>query len=344
MSGGNNPVAGGVGGVWQTMSTQLRTLENANPGKGDKHVRGATTNGTALYVHGDKMHGIGSRQPKYQEGVRQIKAALDQEFGAGFGDFAFKQLGKEKGFFSASPDKGLKLKDVGKLDQIVADYGTKHQAVQNDPMFQTMGAKEFFGLLANVEKCIAKASPQAQADANRLSDLQKVAIHGYTNTDTCYVLNRELRAADGDRSGLSDYGKAYIQHIEDGLKALPAPNPAHYDSHEGQVMVYRGVKHLPGSVDQGLKDGKAVTEQAFTSTSASSDKNFHGSYQFTITLAPQTAGRDVSAFSPHDEKEVLFPPGTRFDVVKREGDADFLGIGMEASTGVVVTMRERAGG
>jgi hypothetical protein len=58
----------------------------------------------------------------------------------------------------------------------------------------------------------------------------------------------------------------------------------------------------------------------------------------------QTTGRDVSAFSPHDEQEVLFPPGTRFDVVSRHGDADILGIGMEASTGVDIVMRERVGG
>jgi hypothetical protein len=337
----------GGGGAWQAMSTQLHALENANQGKGDKHVRG-TTNGTPIYVHGDQRHGIGSRQPKYQEGVRQIKAALDQEFGAGFGDFAFKQLGKSKGFFSVSPEKGLKLKDIGKLDQIVADYGAKHQAVRNDPMFQTMGAQTFFKLLGDVEKCIGKASPQAQLDANQLTDLQKVAIHGYTCTDTCYALNRMLREAGGDRSGLSPYGQAYIQHIEDGLNALPRPNPNDYDSFNdngnSRVMVYRGAKHLPTSVDQGFQAGKRVTEHAFTSTSASSDKNFHGSFQFSILLSGQTTGRDVSAFSPHDEQEVLFPPGTRFDVVSRHGDADILGIGMEASTGVDIVMRERVGG
>ena len=67
-------------------------------------------------------------------------------------------------------------------------------------------------------------------------------------------------------------------------------------------------------------------------------------FQFSILLSGQTSGRDVSAFSPHDEQEVLFPPGTRFDVVSRHGDADILGIGMEASTGVDIVMRERVGG
>ena len=108
----------GGGSTWQAMSTQLHALENANQGKGDKHVRG-TAGSTQLYVHGDKAHGIGSRQPKYQEGVGQIKAALDQDFGPGFGDRAFKELGKTKGFFSANPEKGLKLKDIDTLDQIV---------------------------------------------------------------------------------------------------------------------------------------------------------------------------------------------------------------------------------
>jgi hypothetical protein len=333
----------GGGGAWQAMSTQLHALENVNQGKGDKHVRG-TAGDTQLYVHGDKTHGIGSRQPKYQEGVSQIKAALDHDFGAGFGDLAFKQLGKTKGFFDASPEKGLKLKDVGKLDQIVADYGAKYQAVHNDPMFKTMGAATFFKLLGNAEKCIAHAqalSPQAQLPASQLSDLQKVAIHGYTCTDTCYLLNRELRAANGNTDALSDYGKAYIQHIKDGLAALPPPNPQNYNSHNGEVVVYRGAKHLPQSVDQGFQAGNRVTEHAFTSTSASDDKNFHGSYQFTIALSAHTAGRDVSALSPHDEQEILFPPGTRFDVVSRQGEADFMGIGMEASTGVNIVMRER---
>jgi hypothetical protein len=123
MADSSFPVSGG-GGRWQSMLTQLQTLENANPGKGDKHVRGDTANptstsGTSLYVHGDQTHGLGSRQPKYQAGVTQIKAALDHDFGQGFGDRAFKALGKAKGFFSISPEKGLKMKDVAQLDQIV---------------------------------------------------------------------------------------------------------------------------------------------------------------------------------------------------------------------------------
>jgi hypothetical protein len=340
MALGGIPV-GGAG--WQAMDARLQALENANPGKGDKHVRGAT-DGTPVYVHGDKRHGIHSRAPKYQEGVRQIKAALDQTYGTGFGDFAFKQLGKDKHFFQASPEKGLKLKDVDNLRQIVADYGTKYQAVANDPMFQTMGAEKFFSRLETVEKNIARASAEKQQDVSVLTDLQKVAIYGYTNTDECYLLNRELRNNDGDVSGLSPYGKAYIQHITAGLAALPPPDPSRFESYRengvDKIMVHRGVKHLPQSIDQSYQQGNTVTEHAFTSTSASESKKFHGSYQFNILLSTQTAGRDISALSPHDEEEILLPPGTQFRVVSREGDADFLGIGMEASTGVNIVVRE----
>jgi ADP-ribosyltransferase exoenzyme len=334
------------GGNWGVMSTQLHALKNANQGAGDKHVRG-TTGSTQLYVHGDKTHGIGSRQPKYKEGVSQIKAALDQDFGPGFGDLAFKQLGKTKGAFGSNPEKGLKLKDLGKLDTIVTDYGAKYQAVHNDPLFQAMGAEKFFGRLASVEECIANASsPQARADANQLSDLQKVAIHTYTDHKECYLLNRMLRDAQGDPKSLNGtVAESYIQHITAGLAALPPPNPANYESYNDQgnvgVMAYRGAKRIDPTVEQGYRKGNEVTEFAFTSTSASNDKSFGGAFQFTMFLSPQTAGRDISAFSSHNEREILFPPGTKFDVISRKGDADFLGIEMEAGTGVNVVMREK---
>ena len=60
------------------------------------------------------------------------------------------------------------LERVTTPDQIVADYGTKYQAVHNDPMFQTMGASKFFKLLADVEGCIAQAPQQAQKLGVRL--------------------------------------------------------------------------------------------------------------------------------------------------------------------------------
>jgi hypothetical protein len=337
----------GGGGAWQAMSTQLHALENVNQGKGDKHVRG-TTGSTQLYVHGDKTHGIGSRQPKYKEGVSQLKAALDHDFGPGFGDFAFKELGKAKGAFGSNPEKGLKLKDVGKLDTIVTDYGAKYQAVHNDPMFQAMGAEKFFERLASVEECIANASPKpkAQADANKLSDLQKVAIHSYTDHKECYLLNRMLREAQGDPQLLKGtVAECYIDHLMAGLRLLPPPNPADYQSYNDQgnvgVMAYRGAKRIDPTVEQGYRKGNEVTEFAFTSTSASNDKSFGGAFQFTMFLSPQTAGRDISAFSSHDEKEILFPPGTKFDVISRTGQSDFLGIEMEAGTGVKVVMREK---
>jgi hypothetical protein len=67
MAGGGNPVTGS-GGSWQIMSAQLQTLENANQGKGNKHVRGAQ-DGSPIYVHGDQAHSLSSRAPKYREGV-----------------------------------------------------------------------------------------------------------------------------------------------------------------------------------------------------------------------------------------------------------------------------------
>ena len=95
----------GGGGTWQAMSTQLHALENANQGKGDKHVRGAA-NGTPIYVHGDQRHGIGSRQPKYQEGVRQIKAALDQEFGGDLATSPSSSWARTRGSSLPTPRRG----------------------------------------------------------------------------------------------------------------------------------------------------------------------------------------------------------------------------------------------
>ncbi|MEU4312390.1 ADP-ribosyltransferase domain-containing protein [Nocardia sp. NPDC024068] len=77
--------------------------------------------------------------------------------------------------------------------------------------------------------------------------------------------------------------------------------------------VFRGA-HLSDDALARYKPGSIVTEAAFTSTSRSKSRAFGGNTHFKIR---SSTGKRLGGYSakPH-EKEVLFPPGTGFEVVK----------------------------
>ena len=344
----------GGGGNWGVMSTQLHALKSANQGAGDKHVRGIQPAAQQLYVHGDKTawDRLAAAEVS-RRALARLRRRLTRISGLGSATSPSSSWARPKGPFEFHPEKGLKLKDLGKLDHDRDGLRCQVPGRPQRPVVPGDGRGEILrAAWRDVEECIANASsPQARADANQLSDLQKVAIHTYTDhKGGATLLNRMLRDAPEAtrKASTAPSGQSYIQHIDGGLAALPPTQPGQLQVVQRPketvgVMAYRGAKRIrPPTVEQGYRKGNEVTEFAFTSTSASNDKSFGGAFQFTIS--PVAARRRAATSAPSrrtTRREILFPPGTKFDVISRKGDADFLGIEMEAGTGVNVVMREK---
>lgn len=139
-----------------------------------------------------------------------------------------------------------------------------------------------------------------------------VALRGYTddvvNPATglrdYQAMNQALRG--GDPAQLAQYD-AYIRSATSALNQLP-PNPG---------TVFRGA-NLPPDVLANYRVGETVTERAFTSTSSDPAQSFPGT-QFVIN---STSGRNVAGASAiPSESEILFRPGTQFEVLRVDVDA-----------------------
>lgn len=135
-----------------------------------------------------------------------------------------------------------------------------------------------------------------------------VGVRGYTTNDYYKPMNAALR--DGDPAGLATYDP-HIRTGTSGLNQLP--------QYEGAVS--RGINPAdPAAVASHYEPGTTVTENPFTSTDTR--QAFPGSVQFNIQ---SHTGRDVSNLSEFGgagpESEVLFPPGTKFNVLSRTYDS-----------------------
>ncbi|MNG27947.1 hypothetical protein D3C84_1131310 [compost metagenome] len=60
--------------------------------------------------------------------------------------------------------------------------------------------------------------------------------------------------------------------------------------------------------------GHPTSDGAFFSTSAETGKAFSGNVRI---VTRGTSGRDISFLSGHREAEVLYPPGTQFNVLNK---------------------------
>lgn len=96
--------------------------------------------------------------------------------------------------------------------------------------------------------------------------------------------------------------QAFADHATEGLSKLPAFTGAE---------TFRGTT-LPTSVLANNQMGAVVSDSAFFSTSA--EKAFSGPVQITTR---GVSGRDISFLSDFPEAEVLYPPGTQFEVLNR---------------------------
>ncbi len=119
-------------------------------------------------------------------------------------------------------------------------------------------------------------------------------------------LNNALRGGEVDASQL-----ARIEAVKTALAKLPP--------YEGPVI--RGT-NLPPEVLARYQPGEVITEDAFLSTTTNAgvarSPTFMGNVEFRIL---SKTGRDISPFSIFPgEREILFPPGTKFYVSSKKID------------------------
>lgn len=128
------------------------------------------------------------------------------------------------------------------------------------------------------------------------------AVRGYTGSDVHGPMNAALR--DGDPAELAKWD-THIKVTESGLAQLP--------NYVGEVQ--RGVD-LPTSVLDDIQPGRTTTFNEFLSTSTR--RAFPGNTHFTIS---SLTGKDIQALSQvPSESEILFRPGTTFDVISKVQD------------------------
>ena len=144
---------------------------------------------------------------------------------------------------------------------------------------------------------------EAKAITNYTSEMQ-----GARGTQDYRDMNASLYKHDPKALQERQAQDAEIKTTASGLNKMPA--------HQGEV--YRSA-NMPPETQAKYQVGKTVTEEGFVSTSTNpkashSNNNFSGNSKYTIQ---SETGRDISQLSTHKgEGEVLFTPGTNFDVVK----------------------------
>ncbi|WP_437889020.1 PAAR domain-containing protein [Phytobacter sp. V91] len=136
--------------------------------------------------------------------------------------------------------------------------------------------------------------------SERLSDDEVGALYGYTTNPGYTEANMALRG----QIEMTPQRQAYIDHINQGLDKLPV--------FKGETL--RGTD-LPPDILAKNQVGEIVSDPAFMSSDRV--KPFEGPTQITIE---GTSGRQIdflSHYKMNNETEVLFKPGTKFEVLER---------------------------
>lgn len=144
------------------------------------------------------------------------------------------------------------------------------------------------------------STPAGDLNSDDLGALADYSGPGYRD------MNNALRSAEMDASQ-----QVRIEAVKTALAKLPP--------YEGPVV--RGT-NLPPEVLARYRPGEVITEDAFLSTTTNvgvaRSPTFAGNVEFRIL---SKSGRDISSFSLFpEEREILFPPGTKFYVSSKRVD------------------------
>lgn len=156
---------------------------------------------------------------------------------------------------------------------------------------------------AKLDKKLGSTSkPASKSKSVKLSTKERNAVQDYT-TDKFKTINKELR----DGGSLSGDTKSIVDSIDSALAKSP--------KHEGTTF-RKFTPPDPAAYIEQLQPGKVFSDPAFVSTSKDTPRFIPGG-----SVALQIIGKngvDISNISLHGnaEKEVLFPRGTKFKVLK----------------------------
>lgn len=144
------------------------------------------------------------------------------------------------------------------------------------------------------------STPAGDLNSDDLGALADYSGPGYRD------MNNALRSGEMDASQ-----QVRIEAVKTALAKLPP--------YEGPVV--RGT-NLPPEVLARYRPGEVITEDAFLSTTTNvgvaRSPTFTGNVEFRIL---SKSGRDISSFSLFpEEREILFPPGTKFYVSSKRVD------------------------
>jgi hypothetical protein len=141
---------------------------------------------------------------------------------------------------------------------------------------------------------------ESSPGSSKLTDRDREVIEDITRGESALHerINRGLWAGD-----LSPADMSFVREVKQAISKLR--------NYSGTV--FRSITLSPAEIAR-YQQGHVVTELAFTSASRIRSPNFVGNVRFKIK---SSTGKRVGRYSlkPH-EKEVLFPPGARFEVTK----------------------------
>ena len=151
-------------------------------------------------------------------------------------------------------------------------------------------------------KAASLAAQAAHPELANLTTDEMVALRAYSK-ETWGPVNAALRIQNA-REKLRLAG--FIDLMKSGLSKLP--------QYSGTVA--RTISLPIDEAAARYREGATVVEDAFTSTTAGPGvAQREGNVAFTIQSA---SGRDISSIAAHAEKEVLFPPGTAFQITRTQ--------------------------
>jgi hypothetical protein len=272
-------------------------------------VRGARTAaskvvaaGKAVVVGAKTMGGAARRTAgKAIRAVRTAAVRTSNRFRRWIGKYGVaSELEEEQAASKLSSAAESATSDVGapSVEQEVTGVGAaKRAAAASTPqqaLKELMGEGRYKDYEAYIES-LKLAHPELKG----IPTEELIALRGYTTSDY-QMLNKALRSRDPEELVRL---KPYIDKATAALEDMPA--------HKGTV--FRGVRELTPEQLGRYKPGEVITEPAFTSASTAAEQAFAGK---VLVVIESETGKSVELVSRYAyEKEVLFPPGTRFRVL-----------------------------
>jgi hypothetical protein len=226
--------------------------------------------------------------------LKGIGGVADEEAGVGAGKTA-GNAGTKLQSDAPAPES-----DLSRTPPEEPELAGRSTLQQRQAFRQLFGQERYSDYAAKID-----AMRPGHPELNGIPTEDLVAIKGYTSADFA-TLNPALRSGDPAELARLD---PYVQCAKSGLDQLPS-----YDG-----IVVRGTT-LTASEAAKYIPGEIVQEPAFTSSSWDPNAAFSGNTEFNIA---SVNGKAVSFLSDSPaEKEILFTPGTKFEVLDNVANPD----------------------